>query len=141
MPDNDYNGFRLFEWAMTVALIWLGVHLLMWPRAVEASAFRAILEVVSIEVLTAIYLFIGTFRIVALYANGRSLVWGPAVRAVGALFGAGVWLQMDYALLRLHMDFGSPPSPGLPLYSVLVGAELLSTYRAAADVRKSPPHR
>lgn len=126
---------RLFEWTMAFALLGLGVHLAVWPHAMGASAFRFILEVVGSQNLTIFYLMVGIFRIVALVANGRWQTWGPRVRALAALCGAGVWLQMDIALLKLVPEVGSPPSPGIPVYSALFLAELVSTYRAAVDGR------
>jgi hypothetical protein len=126
---------RLFEWTMTAALLGLGVHLLIWPDAMRASSFRILLSAVGSDYLTAFYLFVGCFRAAALWLNGNWPRWGPQVRALGALLGAVVWLQMDIALAQLAPAVGIPPSPGIPVYSALFLAELYSTYRAASDAR------
>jgi hypothetical protein len=139
MMSHDVPGAhcrnRLFEWTMTCALFALGVHLLIWPDAIKASSFRILLNVIGSDSMMAFYLLVGGFRAVALYLNGNWPVWGPQVRALGALAGAVVWLQMDIALAQLAPAVGTPPSPGIPVYTALFIAELYSTYRAAADAR------
>lgn len=127
---------RLFEWTMTCALFGLGIQLLIWPHAMSASSFRFLLDVIGAQYLMMFYLFVGWFRGVALFLNGNWPTWGPRVRALGAMLGAGVWMQMDISLIRLIPEQGTPPSPGIPVYSALVIAELISTYRAAADARR-----
>lgn len=134
-------GFRLFEIVMTGAMLGLGCWVVIWPGSIGESAFRAVLEIFGVVTLTLVYLSIGVSRAFALYVNGSSFVWGPIVRAVGALGSAGVLFQMDMALVRLHFDNGSDPSPGIPIFTALVCGELISTYRAAADVRPSPRNR
>ena len=66
----------------------------------------------------------------ALIANGHWKVWGPILRAAGALAGAFIWSQMCIALIQLIPHAGSPPSPGIPVYLVLTIVELVSIYRA-----------
>lgn len=123
----------LFEWTMATALFLLGVHLLVWPEAMGASSFWLILSTFGRSWLTAVYLIVGGLRMMALFANGASKRLGPHVRAIGAFCGAAIWLQMDIALIGLIGAQGTPPSPGIPVYSALVVAELFATYRAAAD--------
>lgn len=129
---HHYCGNRLFEWVMTMALLFLGLLVIQWPDTMASSAFRFILLVVGPIHLGILYLAIGGLRIVALIANGR---WshGPKARAVGALAGALIWGQMDFALILLIPHVGSPPSPGIPVYFCLVIGELISVYRALAS--------
>lgn len=123
---------RLFEVAMSAAMLALGIHLLIWPTALSASAFRFMTETVSGGLVAAVFLVFGCLRIGALWANGKWPVWGPWLRAGGCAAGALMWAQMDLALLALIPKVGTPPSPGIPVYFVLTIFELISIYRALA---------
>lgn len=119
---------------MCGVLMSLGFHMLMWPRAIEASAFRFILDVVGPAALTYAYLIVGWFRVMALLANGRVPIWGPRLRMVGAMIGVAIWLQMCIALIKIAPSVGVP-SPGIWVYLWLFIGELAATYMAAADDR------
>lgn len=125
---------RLFEWYAAVALTLLGLHTLVWPHAVGASAFRLMLDFVPPQNLAAFFLMVGLLRGAALIANGQWPFIGPHLRALGALCGAVIWLQMTVALFLLIELQRTPPSPGIPVYFAMFVAELAATYRAAADV-------
>jgi hypothetical protein len=129
---------RLFEWAGALMFIGLGVELLFIPTSIGSSAFRYMLEVMPPTALVVIYLAVGQARLALLIVNGKYAItrkFGPPGRAACSMLSAIVLLQMDAALLRLHFETGMPPSPGIPIYSVLFLTELFSTYRAAADGR------
>jgi hypothetical protein len=134
-PPGRYCSNRLFEWTMTFTLIGLGVHLIIWPGAVAASKFQFMLDMIGSQTLMLAYLIIGILRATALFLNGNWPVWGPLVRAYTSLGGALVWFQMDASLYLAQRAINADPSPSLWLYTALVGAELYSTYRAAADAR------
>lgn len=136
LPCAPYCSNRLFEWTTTVMLILIGIHLTIWPNAVNNSAFRFIYDIVGASVLLSAYLFVGWFRVLALIANGRWPRWGPRIRAVGCVLGALIWLNMDMALVQLART-GNVPSPGIWVYATLVVSELISAYRAASDARHS----
>lgn len=126
---------RLFEGIMALALFNLGVHLMVWPKAVETSAFHYMLDITGPHVLAFVYLTFGVMRIVCLFANGRFRIWGPRLRAVGAIVGGCLWLTMCVALIRYSA--GPTPSPGIPLYFTLFIGELFATFMAASDDRSS----
>jgi hypothetical protein len=73
------------------------------------------------------FLSVGVVRMAALIANGNWPVYGPWMRAGGALLGALIWSQMCLSLVILAL-----PSPGIPIYAVLTGTELFSIYWALA---------
>ncbi|WP_424627566.1 hypothetical protein [Bradyrhizobium sp. SYSU BS000235] len=87
------------------------------------------------EALTFVFLVLGTMRVAALIANGNWPIYGPFVRAIGALLGACMWLIMDLALFNAVANDGTPPSLGLPVYFFLFVFELISMYRALAGRR------
>jgi hypothetical protein len=129
---------RLFEWSGALMFLGLGIELVFIPTSIGSSAFRYMLEVMPPKALVVIYLAIGMVRLALLILNGRYAItrkFGPPGRAACSMFSAVVLLQMDAALIRLHFETGLPPSPGIPIYSVLFLTELFSTYRAAADGR------
>jgi len=123
---------RLFELATTIMMLGIGLFVVLWPRSIEAGAFRYLLTVVSAETIVGVYVTIGVARIAALIANGHWKFYGPVIRAAGALVGAVVWAQMAAALVLLFEVNGTPPSVGIPVYSVLAFFELISMYRALA---------
>lgn len=130
---------RLFELAMAVAMIALGLHLLIWPAALGASAFRFMVETLPPQFVSSVFFAFGMLRIAALIANGRWPVHGPKLRALGCLAGGCMWAQMDIALIALIPKVGSPPSPGIPVYAVLTIFELISFYRALAGANGRSP--
>lgn len=133
-PPQPACRDRVIEWAMTVSLIQLGVQMIIWPDTVFVSAFRYI-AYVGYETLVTAYLVSGVFRMFALIANGHWSKWGPTIRAAGALLASIIWLQMSVALVRLHLETGSTPSPGIGLYATLSFFEIYSVYRAVTDGR------
>lgn len=135
MRPGAYCSNRVFEWIMTASLLGMGFLMLIWPSTMGASSFRYILQMMSPGMLTFAYLSIGIFRAVALIANGSAPAWGPKVRALGALAGASIWFQMDAALIVWTVQNGLPPSPGMAMFTSVIGGELFSTYRAMRDGR------
>jgi hypothetical protein len=126
---------RLFEWGMAFAMLCLSVEIFVWPLTLGASAFRYLAIVVNTENVGLLFFAVSLSRGIALIVNGRSDVYGPRVRALGALAGAVIWAQMLVALFVLMEEMKSPPSPGIPVYFALTMCELISCYRAATDVR------
>lgn len=124
---------RLFEWVVAFALAGLGVHLLIWPASMQVSAFRFILTLVGEHWLALLYLVAGFSRMAALIANGRWNRHGPFVRAAAAMLAGLLWFQMGLALLRLYLEVGSTPSPGMWVYAALTGGEIYTIYRAVLD--------
>jgi hypothetical protein len=131
-----YCRDRLFEWAMTLAMLGLAVEIYIWPDTVGASAFRLMLGIVTAGHMGVFFLVFGVLRIVALVANGRWPLYGPQLRTAGAGASAFMWGQMCAALLMLAPLKGVP-SPGIPIYLALTLGELISAYRAMSDARSA----
>lgn len=126
---------RLFEWVMASAMILLAVQTFVWPQTLSSSAFHWLTAAMPSKYIGGFLLLFGMARFAALIANGRSLVHGPRVRALGALAGAVLWAQFELALLADLTIEGKTPSPGIPFWFVFTLAELYSAYRAASDAR------
>jgi hypothetical protein len=107
----------------------IGIALLIStnPQAADAHSFDLIGVAVVDDWLAPAFLIVGVVRMAALLANGHWPVYGPWMRAGGALVGALIWSQMCLSLVLLAL-----PSPGIPIYAVLTGSELISIYRALA---------
>jgi len=131
---RHYLEGRLFEWVMAAAMVLLAIETFAWPRTLEASAFYWLTAAMPAAFIAWFLLIFGMLRCAALIANGRSKIYGPRARAIGALAGAAMWAQFDLALLASFTVKG-PPSPGIPFWFTFTLAELYSAYRAASDVR------
>ena len=131
---RHYLEGRLFEWVMATAMVLLSVEVFIWPRTLDASAFYWLTTLMHGSMIGGFLLLFGLARFGALVANGRSKVYGPRVRALGALAGAVLWAQFELALLAAYTVKG-PPSPGIPFWFTFTLAELYSAYRAASDDR------
>ena len=129
-----YLDGRLFEWVMSLAMVLVSVEIFIWPRTLQASAFQWMTQVLSPDFAGAILFGAGWFRVLALVANGSSMVIGPRVRAIGAICGAVMWVQFATALVKLSIE-QSYPSPGIPFWYMFTIAELRIAYRAVLDVR------
>jgi hypothetical protein len=133
----SYIDGRLFEWVMSIAMFSLGAELVLWPPTISASSFRNLSADVPAAMLALFFISCSLARMAALIVNGRSWVYGPRVRAYGALGAAIIWSWMLTALFTLLADNRAIPSPGIPIFLSLVLGELYTSYRAAKDVRKS----
>jgi hypothetical protein len=131
----EHCRHRLFEWMTTLMMLGIAVVLAVTPASIALGSFRY-LELAGFTpvMLGTAFMAGGALRIVALYLNGRSRVYGPRLRAAGALLGAFVWAEMAIALVHLTPVVGTI-SIGVPVYCFLALGEMMSCYRAATDVR------
>lgn len=130
---------RLFEWAMTCAMLFLALECAIWPGTIGASAFRYMLHVIGPTNISLFFFAAGTLRIAALVANGSWPVYGPLMRAAGAGMAALIWFQMDIALFLLAPHNNGIPSPGIPVYFAITIGEIVSAYRAMTDAASDRP--
>ena len=130
-----YIRDRLFEWVMTLTMLGMAVEIAIWPKAVEASSFRLMLNVISPLNIGVFFMGFGLLRTTALIANGSWPEHGPRLRAMGAGAAALMWGQMCVALIMLLPQNNDIPSPGIALYFFLTVGELISAYRATSDAR------
>jgi hypothetical protein len=127
-----YIDGRLFEWIITISMLWLAGAIFLDPVALRASAFHWIALVMS-NTFIEIFLFsIGWTRLIGLLLNGHAYKGrrvGPIIRSVTAVFCAVMWVQFDLALIELSAKQGFM-SPGIPFWSMFVVGELYVAYRA-----------
>jgi len=126
---------RLLEWMTALMMIFIAVIVAVNPKTIEFGGFYLMRDIgLTAEVLGALFMACGWVRIVALFANGHWPVYGPRFRAACALMGAVIWTQMLLALTAWSTKSGYI-SIGVAVYFFLTVGELISCYRAAADVR------
>lgn len=127
-----YVDGRLFEWIITISMLWLAAAIFFDPHALQASAFQWIALVMSSEFIGVFLFAIGWTRLVGLLLNGHAYKGrriGPIIRSVTAATCAVMWVQFDLALIELSAKQGFM-SPGIPFWSMFVVGELYVAYRA-----------
>lgn len=125
---------------MVLILLGLAVQTIVVPRTLNLDTFSYLVAASSPRWVGIMFVLVSYARCLALVVNGRSYVYGPHVRALGALAGALIWAQMDLALIRsalLHPE--NLPQSGIPVYLALTLSELFTVYRAMTDVRRKRP--
>lgn len=120
---------------MTLSMLGMAIEIGIWPRAVQASSFRLMLDIIDPLNVGMFFMAFGLLRIAALIANGSWPEHGPRMRAMGAGAAAMMWGQMGIALILLTSQRDGVPSPGISLYFFMTIGELLSAYRAMSDAR------
>lgn len=125
---------RLFELAAALVLIGMSLHLVIWPQSVSSSSLRELVRYIDPSSLSIFFGMFGAMRLAALCANGMWPIYGPWIRAAGALAGALVFGNMGAALYQGNLTNGVPPSVGIPVYCILTLFELLSMYIALVTV-------
>lgn len=129
---------RLFEWVTTFMMLGIAATILMSPDSLGRGAFRWMLVVGFTPLgLGLFFAVVGGLRCVALYANGRWCLWGPRLRALGAVCGAFIWAWMALALVFLTTETGTL-SLGIFNWIALALGEIVSCARAGSDVRTKP---
>lgn len=130
---------RLFEWVTTGIMLGMAATIITSPATIEVGAFRYMLVAGFTPLVLGVFLtVVGSIRLGALYANGRSTLWGPRLRMVGALGGAFIWSWLALALVVLAIrETGTPPL-GIFNWIGLAAGELVSCARAGSDVRSTP---
>lgn len=124
---------RLFDLAGSLMMIGLSLHVMVWPGAIQASLFRFMLNLMEPFWIVALLGIGGVLRLAALIANGSWPLYGPKLRACGAVVGASIWAQMLISLVLFHTSTGREPSPGITVYLVLTSVELIAMCRALVD--------
>lgn len=133
-----YVKGRVFEWTMSLAMLFAGLELLLWDQVLTFGAFKWMLQVMSQKGIGTFMLFLGWIRMSALMFNGQLLFGRKAgwmVRAVAAVLAASLWAQFAFALLQSSIMQGFP-SLGLPFWTLFIFAELLTAYSVGAEWKK-----
>lgn len=130
--SGEYCCNRQFEWTMAIVMVLVGSALLIWPNTLIFSNLSKMLQFVNEFTIACVLSTVGLARIIALAANGNLPWTGPAIRATCAIVNALFLSQMALALA-----FNGPdPLPGTFIFFPFALSELLSSFRAACDVRE-----
>lgn len=131
-----YIDGRLFEWAISVSIVFLSLTLFVWPQITLAPAFQLFAFIVPSRLIGLSLLICGVACIAALIANGASMTIGPRVRSWTALARAVLMLQFGISTLQAGIEQGYLYTV-TPFWFTFALAELWVAYRAVLDVR--PP--
>ena len=129
-----YLDGRLIEWAMSAALVLVGFAILIWPEVSHGSILQILVVSISGVGTGILFITVGVFSIVALVANGRSLHYGPRIRAVSAVIRSVIWMTFTLSMVRVSVNQGFP-SPMVFFFGVFTLTELFIAWRAVLDVR------
>ena len=135
-PPGQRCRNRVAEWLCTGIMLLAGAGMSVFDPGIGTSAFRRVLETGVTQ--THIYLYVvivGPMRAIALFANSKWPVYGPWVRALGALAGALLWSQLAMALIGVG-EFTGTLTLGVYVYIGLAVGEIYSLGRALADGRR-----
>lgn len=133
-PITFYLDARLFEWAFSVPMIFLGISILIWPAISHGSILQVLVAGVGAVRAALIFIAVGVTGIVALIANGGSMRVGPRLRSLSAVIRSILWLTFTLSMFRVSIEQGFP-SPMVFFWGSFTGAEVYISYRAALDVR------
>lgn len=135
-PPGVHCRNRRMEWSLSAMMVGCGILLLLVHGSIAGSAFRLMLDVgMRQETLGPFFFTFGLLRALALWHNGNWPVWGPRLRAVGALAGMSIWGQLLLALVGFGLTTGLWPL-GVPVFFVLLVDEGLAIDRAVRDVQQ-----
>lgn len=125
---------RAVEWLSALCLLGWATVLALPGDTLASGNLREFLRFGFSEAqLATAFAFVGAARVTALFINGR---WPktPVIRMIGAAAGFTLWGQTAAMLYTTWVNTGVP-STGLPIYTLLALADLLSIFRAAFDAR------
>lgn len=133
MAPHRWCTNRLFEWTMALALVAMGLHIAIVPRALVESRLESILDLIWLPLLATACCLTGIVRITGLCIGYRWGMIGFHLRAGGALVGGGIWLQLGSALIISAHELTIDVAPTVWLYTVLAASEFVSVHRAEVD--------
>ena len=130
----DHFYWRLHEWVMTMALFLTGTAMLVMPRMKDGSILHELERFFTGAQIAWLFFIVGLTSIMALIANGNSMVIGPRVRSVCAVIRMVIWSQFTIAMAQVSFR---PPqdwlSPMVIFFGLFTWAEYYIAYRAILD--------
>lgn len=123
---------RLMEWLCASIILALGLHLLVFPAVFERSYMAGVAAIASYQFWTALLLVVGSARIVALLVNGHWAGGTPQIRLIGNVLGTLIFGM--FAGAYFEVTAGPAPSVAIPIFVLLMVADVVSAGFAAADV-------
>lgn len=133
---------RIASWFMATMMFGIGIVLTINPTALTATPnapvyFARMLEWGDQSVWRAIFLIIGTSKVMALVINGSfpGIWWTPHLRMVMAGLSSVVWMQV-----AISVAWTQNPTLGAVVYPMIFIMELYNTWRASRETRTADHH-
>jgi predicted neutral ceramidase superfamily lipid hydrolase len=131
---SDHFYWRLHEWVMTMCLFLTGTAMLLSPQMKNGSILHELERFLTGPQIAWLFFILGATSIMALIANGNSMIIGPRVRSFCAIMRMIIWSQFAVAMLQIS---SRPPqdwlSPMVIFFGVFSWAEYYVAYRAIMD--------
>jgi len=131
---THYLDGRQQEWALSVALVLVGVAILVWPKVAHGSILAVLVGSIGPILTALLFVMTGLAGMAALIANGNSLRLGPHIRSITAIVRMVIWASFTLSMARVSIEQGFP-SPMVFFFGVFTIAEAYTPYRAVLDVR------
>lgn len=124
--EGRFCSNRLFEWFSGTGMCLYGCHVMLAPEQLTHSRYAAVLLIFTPFAFGLSCAVVGFARVLSLYANGNSAVWGPRIRVLICIPSGLIWLQLAVALNQWW-------SPGMWFYYAGFLTEMAALMRAARD--------
>lgn len=123
---------RLTEWTAALVIFVMGLISLAYPQTFHRPSLT---EFIPYAVQwTWLCLIVGGFRISALWVNGHWKGGTPALRVIGAIFGAAMFGAIAGNILGALPNDPYGLSWGFGTYTVLMVMEVINTYHSMSDL-------
>lgn len=133
---------RVSSWFMSTMMFGIGIVLTLNPTALTETPnapvyFAHMLEWGDQSAWRAVFLVIGTSRLMALIINGSfpGIWWTPHLRMAMSGASSVVWLQV-----AISVAWTPNPTLGAVVYPMIFIAELYNTWRSARETRMAAHH-
>lgn len=131
---SAFLGNRVYEWFSALNTLGIGLLIAIFPQTLSNSAFKYLVGFADPMIIGIVFALVGGTRLIALFINGRSWVYGPRIRAWFALVTAIIWFQLFYSLVVYGVSDVGTPSIGLVNWLLLTLFECVVVYRASTEV-------
>lgn len=132
-----YRRSRALDWMCAAMILVWGLTLALPGQSFSLSALQRVMHgEFSEDFWATVLILLGLMRVAALLINGHMPRGSPVLRLISAFIGVLVWSYFLELFVELWVATGIIAT-GCGVSAVLVGADLFSTGRAAADFMRA----
>lgn len=129
---------RLAEWGTSSVMLMFSIILLApGDTMLVSSEWGGLIQVLGSDNIAIPVLFVAVGRLTALIINGLIQPTSQIVRCIGSAVGFGFFGMLSVLFLLPYLQGNTTAlSTGVGTYGVLAIIDLISTWRALADVKR-----